>query len=257
MVYGGLNMAGAVEGTRYRRILLKLSGEALMGDCAGGSTGGIDAGVMAAVADELRPVLAAGVQVAVVIGAGNIFRGVSEAAKDMNRATADAMGMLGTVINTLALQDAFSRAGLPAVAMSAVPMPSICEDYTRRRAIELLETGSVVIIGGGTSNPYFTTDTAAVLRGLEVEADIVMKATKVDGVYDKDPVAYPDAVRFERLTHREVVQRRLRVMDTTAATLAEDGALRILVFNMLTRGNICKAALGASIGTLVEPGTPA
>ncbi len=244
-------MPGAPQKPKYKRILLKLSGEALMSESSG-----IDADVMGAVARELVEVRAAGVQVAIVVGAGNIFRGVSKAAQDMTRAVADSMGMLGTVINSLALQEAFSRAGVPTVAMSAVSMPSICEYYTRRRAIELLEAGSVVVIGGGTSNPYFTTDTAAVLRGLEVGAEVVMKATKVDGVYDKDPTLFPGAVRFERLTHREVVQRKLGVMDSTASTLCEDGGLPILVFSMRTRGNIHKAALGHSVGTLVEPDQP-
>jgi uridylate kinase len=233
----------------YRRILLKVSGEALSG-----ATHAIDSEVVAGVAEDLRPVVGAGVQVAVVIGAGNIFRGMSTAAQDMNRAIADSMGMLGTVINALALQDGFRRAGIDAAAMSAISMPTVCEPYSRRRALELLENGTVVLIGGGTGNPYFTTDTAAVLRGLELGAAVVMKATKVDGVYDKDPKKHPDAKRFDRLTHRDVVQRGLRVMDATAATLCEEGGLPIVVFSMLTRGNILRAVLGEPIGTLVEPG---
>jgi uridylate kinase len=232
----------------YRRILLKLSGEALSG-----ASHAIDPEVVAAVAEDLKPVVDAGVQVAIVIGAGNIFRGVSSVAADMNRAIADSMGMLGTVINALALQDAFRRAGIDAAAMSAISMPTVCEPYSRRRALKLLDHGTVVLLGGGTGNPYFTTDTAAVLRGLEVGAAVVMKATKVDGVYDKDPKRYPDAKRFDRLTHLDVVERGLRVMDATAATLCQEGGLPIVVFSMLTRGNILRAVLGEPIGTLVEP----
>jgi uridylate kinase len=234
---------------KYRRILLKLSGEALSG-----ASHAIDPEVVVAVTEDLKPVVDLGVQVAVVIGAGNIFRGMSSVAADMNRAIADSMGMLGTVINALALQDGFRRADIQAAAMSAISMPTVCEPYSRRRAIELLEQGTVVLLGGGTGNPYFTTDTAAVLRGLEVGASVVMKATKVDGVYDKDPKKFPDAKRYERLTHLDVVERGLKVMDATAATLCQEGGLPILVFSMLGRGNILRAVLGEPIGTLVEPG---
>ena len=234
---------------KYRRILLKLSGEALSG-----ASHAIDPEVVIAVTEDLKPVVDLGVQVAVVIGAGNIFRGMSSVAADMNRAIADSMGMLGTVINALALQDGFRRADIQAAAMSAISMPTVCEPYSRRRAIELLEQGTVVLLGGGTGNPYFTTDTAAVLRGLEVGASVVMKATKVDGVYDKDPKKFPDAKRYERLTHLDVVERGLKVMDATAATLCQEGGLPILVFSMLGRGNILRAVLGEPIGTLVEPG---
>jgi uridylate kinase len=240
-------MAAAVE-PKYRRVLLKLSGEALSS-----ASHAIDPEVVAAVAEDLKPVVDVGVQVAVVIGAGNIFRGMSSVAADMNRAIADSMGMLGTVINALALQDGFRRAGVTTAAMSAISMPTMCEPYSRRRAIELLEQGTVVLLGGGTGNPYFTTDTAAVLRGLEVGAGVVMKATKVDGVYDKDPKRHPDAKKYDRLTHNDVVERGLRVMDATAATLCQEGGLPIVVFSMLTRGNILRAVLGEPIGTLVEP----
>jgi uridylate kinase len=232
----------------YKRILLKLSGEALSS-----ASHAIDPAVVSAVASDLKPVVEARVEVAIVIGAGNIFRGMSSAAEGMNRALADSMGMLGTVINALALQDGFRQAGIEAEAMSAIPMPTVCEPYSRRRALQLLTRGTVVVLGGGTGNPYFTTDTAAVLRGLEVGANAVMKATKVDGVYDKDPALHPDAKRFDRLTHRDVVERGLRVMDATAATLCDEGGLPIVVFNMLTRGNILRAVLGEPVGTLVEP----
>lgn len=233
---------------RYRRILLKLSGEALAGESSG-----IDPKVLAAVAEDLRPVVELGVQIGIVIGGGNIFRGMSDAAAGMNRPMADAMGMLGTVINSIALQDALCRAGLPAEAMSAIEMPAICEHYTRRRALEFLDAGKIVVLGAGTGNPYFTTDTAAVLRGLELGVDVVMKATKVDGVYDKDPMKHTDAKRYDRLTHLDVVAAGLRVMDSTASTLCQDGGLPILVFNMLTRGNILRAVRGDAIGTVVEP----
>ncbi len=236
------------EDKRFRRILLKLSGEALAEDGQG-----LTPEILAAVAQDVAPVVRAGIEVAIVVGAGNIFRGMSDAAGDMQRSVADAMGMLGTVINALALQEAFVAAGLKATAMSAIPMPSVCEPFNARRARELLSDGHVVVFGGGTGNPYFTTDTAAVLRGLEVGADVVMKATKVDGVYDKDPMVHADATKFERLTHLDVVAKGLRVMDTTAATLSQDGGLPILVFNMLTRGNILKAALGETVGTIVVP----
>ncbi len=233
---------------RFRRILLKLSGEALAEDGQG-----LTPEILAAVAEDVAPVLREGIQVAIVVGAGNIFRGMSDAAAGMQRPVADAMGMLGTVINALALQEAFVHAGLKATAMSAIPMPSVCEPFNARRASKLLADGHVVVFGGGTGNPYFTTDTAAVLRGLEVGADVMMKATKVDGVYDKDPMKHDDAVRFERLTHLDVVNKGLKVMDTTAATMSQEGGLPILVFNMRTRGNILAAALGEPVGTIVEP----
>ena len=238
------------EETPFRRILLKLSGEALAADGQG-----LSPEILAAVAEDIAPVVRDGIQVAIVVGAGNIFRGMSDAAANMQRTVADAMGMLGTVINALALQEALVAAGLKATAMSAIAMPSVCEPFNARRARKLLADGHVVIFGGGTGNPYFTTDTAAVLRALEVGADVVMKATKVDGVYDKDPVKHSDAVKFDKLTHLEVVAKGLAIMDTTAATLSEDGGLPILVFDMLTRGNIRAAAQGKPIGTIVVPST--
>ncbi|MGH1341389.1 MAG: UMP kinase [Nannocystales bacterium] len=236
------------EGKPFRRILLKLSGEALSEDGQG-----ITPSVLANVAEDVAPVLAAGIQVGIVVGAGNIFRGMSDAASTMRRHVADSMGMLGTVINALALQEAFLAAGLKASAMSSVPMPSVCEPFNAGRARRLLEGGHVVLFGGGTGNPYFTTDTAAVLRGLEIGADVVMKATKVDGVYDKDPMQHDDAVKFDRLTHLEVVAKGLQVMDSTASTMSQDGGLPILVFNMRTRGNILAAARGEPVGTVVVP----
>ena len=236
----------------YRRILLKLSGEAL------GTDGqGIDAATVKGVAEDLAPVVEAGVQIGVVVGGGNIFRGMSQAASGMNRAVADSMGMLATVINALALQEAFTASGIPAAAMSAIAMPTVCEPYTRRRAIERLETGQVVVLGAGTSNPYFTTDTAACLRALEIGADVVMKATKVDGVYDKDPMKHADAARYDRVSYAEALEKGLRIMDSTAFSLCQDNGLPIFVFNMLTRGNILRAVCGEAIGTTVDAtGTP-
>ncbi|MBV1858914.1 MAG: UMP kinase [Nannocystaceae bacterium] len=236
------------EGKPFRRILLKLSGEALAEDGQG-----ITPSILANVAEDVAPVIEAGIQVAIVVGAGNIFRGMSDAASSMQRHVADSMGMLGTVINALALQEAFIAAGLKVSTMSSVPMPSVCEPFNAGRARRLLDEGHVVMFGGGTGNPYFTTDTAAVLRGLEIGADVVMKATKVDGVYDKDPMKYADAVKFDRLTHLEVVAKGLQVMDSTASTMSQDGGLPILVFNMHTRGNILAAARGEHVGTVVEP----
>lgn len=232
---------------KYRRILLKLSGEALMGD----GTFGISPEVISHVAREIKTVYERNVQVALVIGAGNIFRGIAGAARGMDRATADNMGMLATVINSLAVQDALEQENVPTRVMSAISMQSVCEPYIRRRAIRHLEKNRAIIFAGGTGNPYFTTDTAAVLRALEAEADIIMKATKVDGVYDKDPVIHPDAVRFGKLTYSEVLQKDLRVMDASAISLAREEKLPVLVFNMKTPGNIGKAAAGENIGTLI------
>ena len=232
---------------KYRRILLKLSGEALMGD----GTFGISPEMITHVAREIKTVCERNVQVALVIGAGNIFRGVAGAARGMDRATADNMGMLATVINSLALQDALEQESIPTRVMSAISMQSVCEPYIRRRAIRHLDKNRAVIFAGGTGNPYFTTDTAAVLRALESEADVIMKATKVDGVYDKDPEKHTDAIKFEKLTYSEVLQKDLRVMDASAISLAREEKLPVLVFNMKTPGNIVKAAAGDNIGTLI------
>ena len=232
---------------KYKRILLKLSGEALMGE----ESFGISPEMISHVAREIKTVCERNVQVALVIGAGNIFRGVAGAARGMDRATADNMGMLATVINSLAVQDALEQENIPTRVMSAISMQSVCEPYIRRRAIRHLEKNRVVIFAGGTGNPYFTTDTAAVLRALESETDVIMKATKVDGVYDKDPEKNTDAVKYEKLTYSEVLQKDLRVMDASAISLAREEKLPILVFNMKTSGNIVKAATGDNIGTLI------
>ena len=232
---------------KYSRILLKLSGEALMGD----ESFGISPEMITHVARGIKTVCERKVQVALVIGAGNIFRGVAGAARGMDRATADNMGMLATVINSLAVQDALEQESIPTRVMSAISMQSVCEPYIRRRAIRHLEKNRVVIFAGGTGNPYFTTDTAAVLRALESETDVIMKATKVDGVYDKDPEKNTDAVKYEKLTYSEVLQKDLRVMDASAISLAREEKLPVLVFNMKTPGNIVKAATGDNIGTLI------
>ena len=233
---------------RYRRILLKLSGEALAG---GGH--GIDTNVLGSIAEEIGEVMALGVQVGVVIGAGNIFRGVSAAAEGMNRTMADSMGMLGTVINSLAMQDALARRNVRARVLSAISMERVCDTYTQRRAVEHLSHGEVVVLAAGTGNPYFTTDTAAALRALEIGADVVLKATKVDGVYDKDPAKHDDAVRYDYLSYGRVLAEGLRVMDATAVALCQDNHLPIVVFNMNTRGNIRRVVAGEAIGSVVGP----
>jgi len=232
---------------KYKRILLKLSGEALMGE----GSFGISPEMIIHVAREVKTVVERNVQVALVIGAGNIFRGVAGAARGMDRSTADNMGMLATVINSLAVQDGLEQEGITTRVMSAITMRSVCEPYIRRRAVRHLEKGRAVIFAAGTGNPYFTTDTAAVLRALEIEADVIMKATRVDGVYDKDPEKSSDAVRFDELTYSEVLQKNLRVMDASAISLAREEKLPIFVFNMKTPGNIVRAAAGENIGTLI------
>ncbi|PIE73979.1 MAG: UMP kinase [Deltaproteobacteria bacterium] len=232
---------------KYKRMLLKLSGEALMGE----DPYGINTGVLEYVAAEVSGVVAAGVELGIVIGAGNIFRGVAGASKGMDRTTADNMGMLATVMNSLAMQDALERHGIITRVMSAIPMQSVSEPYIRRRATRHLEKGRVVIFAAGTGNPYFTTDSAGVLRALEIDADIVIKATKVDGVYDKDPVGNPDAVKYQRLTYDDVLQKGLRVMDAAGIALAKEDDLPIMVLDMGVSGNIRKAALGESVGTLI------
>ncbi len=233
---------------KYRRILLKLSGEALMGD----DSFGINTTVIDFVASEIKAVVALGVQAGLVIGAGNIFRGVAGASKGMDRATADNMGMLATVMNSLAMQDALERCGVDTRVQSAIPMQSICEPYIRRRATRHLEKGRTVIFAAGTGNPYFTTDSAGVLRALEIDADLIIKATKVDGVYDKDPVKYDDAVKYDRLTYDIVLQKGLRVMDAAGIALAKEDKKPILVMNMTVPGNIQKAVLGEPVGTLIS-----
>ena len=233
---------------KYKRVLLKLSGEALMGD----TDFGISTDVLNYVADEVKQVVELGMEVGLVIGAGNIFRGVAGASEGMDRGTADNMGMLATVINSLAMQDAMERNGIVTRVMSAFRMPSICEPYIRRRAMRHLEKGRVVICAAGIGTPYFTTDTAAVIRALEIEADLICKATRVDGVYDMDPVNNPDAVKFDSLTYNDVLQRGLKVMDTAAISLARDNNKPIIVLNMKVPSNIVKAMRGEHVGTIVE-----
>jgi len=232
---------------KYKRMLLKLSGEALMGDDAYG----INTVVLEFVASEIEELVKMGVELGVVIGAGNIFRGVAGASKGMDRTTADNMGMLATVMNSLAMQDALERNNVITRVMSAIPMQSVCEPYIRRRATRHLEKGRVVIFAAGTGNPYFTTDSAGVLRALEIDADVVVKATKVDGVYDRDPVKHDDAVKFEHLTYDEVLKKGLQVMDAAGIALARNDDKPIMVLNMSVAGNIKKAALGESVGTLI------
>jgi uridylate kinase len=234
-------------GVKYRRILLKLSGEALMG--AKGA--GIDPAVLAQIADELIDVHSLGVEMALVIGGGNIFRGVAASTTGMDRASADYMGMLATLINALALQDALESRGAKTRVLSALEVQKVAEPYIRRRAIRHLEKGRLVIFGAGTGNPFFTTDTAASLRAMEIGADIVMKATRVDGVYDKDPHKFPDARLFRRLSYLDVLNRNLAVMDSTAISLCHDNKLPILVFNMTKPGNVRRVVLGEPLGTLV------
>lgn len=232
----------------YKRILLKLSGEALMGD----DSFGINTDVIDYVAREIQEIVAIGVQPGIVIGAGNIFRGVAGASKGMDRATADNMGMLATVMNSLALQDALERCGVDTRVMSAIPMQSVCEPYIRRRATRHLEKGRAVIFAAGTGNPYFTTDSAGVLRALEINADVIIKATKVNGVFDKDPMLYDDAILYEHLSFDEVLIRDLKVMDATGIALAKGDKKPIMVFNMKTPGNIRKAVSGQPIGTTIS-----
>jgi uridylate kinase len=232
---------------KYKRILLKLSGEALMGSAGFG----IDPATLEGIAGEITEVQALGVEVAVVIGGGNIFRGLAASSRGMDRANADYMGMLATVMNSLALQDALERNQLPTRVLSAISMQELCEPYIRRRAMRHLEKGRVVIFAAGTGNPYFTTDTAAALRAMEIHAQVMLKATKVDGVYDKDPKKHPDAKRFARLTYLEVLQRNLQVMDSTATSLCRDNHMDIVVFDLGVRGNIGRVVSGEQIGTLV------
>jgi len=227
---------------------LKLSGEALMGE----DSFGINTTVLDFVASEIKAVVGLGVQTGLVIGAGNIFRGVAGASRGMDRATADNMGMLATVINSLAMQDALERCGVDTRVQSAIPMQSICEPYIRRRATRHLEKGRTVIFAAGTGNPYFTTDSAGVLRALEIDADLIIKATKVDGVYDKDPVEYSDAVKYDRLTYDTVLKQGLRVMDAAGIALAKEDKKPILVMNMTVPGNIQRAVRGENVGTLIS-----
>ncbi|MBE9524892.1 MAG: UMP kinase [Chloroflexi bacterium] len=233
---------------KYQRILLKLSGESL----AGPDGFGIDPLQAENVASYIQEIIETGVEIAIVIGAGNIWRGRSGLERGMERATADYMGMLATVINAMALMDAMERAGIVTRVQSAIEMSQVAEPYIWRRAIRHLEKGRVVIFGGGTGNPYFSTDTAAALRAMDIGADVLIKATKVDGVYDSDPIANPDAKRFDRLTYIDTLNRRLEVMDSTAISLCMDNNLPILVLNLWEKGILRKALFGDTVGTLIS-----
>ena len=232
----------------YRRVLLKLSGEVL----AGGASFGIDAERVESLAREVADVAAAGVQIGIVVGGGNIFRGVAAAAQRMDRVTADHMGMLATVINSLALSDALEQIGVPTRVMSAIEMHQVAEPYIRRRAIRHMEKGRIVIFAAGTSNPYFSTDTAATLRALEIKAEVIAKATRVDGVFDKDPLKFPGAVQYREITYLEVLSKALAVMDASAVAMCRDNKLPIIVFNLTTIGNIMRMSMGESVGTVIH-----
>jgi uridylate kinase len=233
---------------RYQRVLLKLSGEALMGS----QPFGIDPQMVARVASEVREVHELRVQMGIVIGGGNIFRGLAASERGFDRVSADHMGMLATVINALALQDALENMDVHTRVLSAIEMRQVAEPYIKRRAVRHLEKGRVVIFGAGTGNPYFSTDTTAALRAMEIKADIILKATKVDGIYDADPVLVPDALRFGRITYLDVLTRGLKVMDTTAISMCMDNEMPIVVFNILEPGNIKRVILGEDIGSIVE-----
>lgn len=233
---------------RYRRILLKLSGEALMGD----RPYGVDPAFCASIARQVAEVRALGVEMAIVVGGGNIFRGLAAAARGMDRATGDYIGMLATVMNGLALQDALEREDLRTRVMTAIAMNEIAEPYIRRRAVRHLEKGRVVVFVAGTGNPYFTTDTAAALRAVEIGAEVILKATRVDGIYDSDPETNPKAARYDRLTYADVLAQRLQVLDATAVSLCMENDLPIVVFNLRTPDNIRRVAVGEPVGTLVS-----
>ncbi len=232
---------------KYRRVLLKLSGEALAGD----KQMGIDPHTVSKLCAEIADVADMGLELALVIGGGNIFRGLSASAEGMDRSSADYMGMLATVLNALAVQDALEKSGHPTRVLSAIAMQEVCEPYVRRRAIRHLEKGRVVICAAGTGNPYFTTDTAAALRGMELKCDAIIKATKVNGVYDKDPMKHEDAVMFKQLSYEETLRRRLKVMDSTALTLAQENHVPVIVCNMFN-GSIKRVVLGENPGTTVQ-----
>ncbi|MBI4825278.1 MAG: UMP kinase [Nitrospirae bacterium] len=234
----------------YKRVLLKLSGEALMGSKAFG----IDQKMLLSIAKELKDISASGVELAIVIGGGNIFRGLEASSEGMERTTADYMGMLATVLNSLALQNALEKSGVPTRLQTAIEMHELAEPYIRRKAVRHLEKGRCVIFAAGTGNPYFTTDTAAALRAVEIDADVIMKATKVDGVYSSDPVKNPSAKKFSEISYRDVLNKELKVMDSTAISLCKDNNLPIIVFSLLKRGNIKKILEGKKIGTLVRGG---
>src|SRR5262245_6596433 len=231
----------------YKRVLLKLSGEALMGD----QQFGVDPATATGSARDVGEIQALGVETAIVIGGGNIFRGLAASARGMDRATADYMGMLATIINALALQDALEQQGTVTRVVTAIEMRSVAEPFIRRRAIRHLEKGRVVVFGGGTGNPYFSTDTAAALRAMEIKADVILKGTKVDGIYDADPMVHPTASRFDRISYLQVLEQGLKVIDATAISLCMDNRLPIVVFNLRTPGNIRRAIVGEPVGSLV------
>jgi uridylate kinase len=241
-------MPPAPKAPVYRRILLKLSGEALLGE----KSFGIDRAFTDYLAHEIKQVHKLGVQVSAVVGGGNIFRGVSETAQGMDRVSADYMGMLATVINGVALQDALERAGMMTRVMSAIEMREVAEPFIRRRAIRHLEKERVVIFAGGTGNPYFSTDTAAALRAMEIKAEIILKGTKVDGIYDADPMKHPGARKFDHLTYFEVLQKGLKVMDTTAISLCMENSLPIIVYNLKQKGGLKTILTGGKVGTMVK-----
>lgn len=234
-------------GIAYRRVLLKLSGEALMGNLGYG----IDPTVVQEIAAEVAEVVASGVQIAIVVGGGNIFRGVKAASAGMDRATGDYIGMIATVMNAMTLQDSLERIGVPTRVQTAIAMQEVAEPYIRRRAIRHLEKGRVVIFGAGSGNPFFTTDTTAALRAAEISADVIFKATKVDGIYDSDPHLNPGAKRYQSLNYGHVLTQDLRVMDSTAIALCKENNIPIMVFDIAVRGNIRRAVMGESIGTIV------
>jgi uridylate kinase len=238
----------ASDAPAFRRILLKISGEALMGE----QNYGIDVNVARSVAEEIKAVRERGVEVAVVVGGGNIFRGVSKSAGNMNRSSADYIGMLATIMNAVVLQDALEKTSVYTRVMSAIEIPQLAEPFIRRRAIRHLEKGRVVIFAAGTGNPYFTTDSAAALRALEIKAEVILKATKVDGIYDADPVKVKTATRYDCITYQEVLEQQLKVMDASAISLCMDNSLPIIVFNMRTSGNIMRVVMGEEgVGTRV------
>ncbi len=232
----------------YQRVLLKLSGEALMGE----QQFGIDPGVTTQIAKDIQEIQNLGVQTAVVIGGGNLFRGLAASAKGMDRATADYMGMLATVINALALQDALEHQGIASRVASAIEMRAVAEPFIRRRAVRHLEKGRVVVFAAGTGNPYFTTDTAAALRAMEMKADVILKGTKVDGIYTADPMTHPEATKYDDISYLKVLEQGLKVMDATAISLCMDNKLPIVVFNLRTRGNLRRVIMGEPVGTTVR-----
>lgn len=236
------------EGYKYKRVLLKLSGEALAGDLGYG----IDPQVVEDLALQLKDIVKDGIELAVVVGGGNIFRGLAASASGMDRAQADYIGMLATIMNALALQDAFERHGMFARVQSAINMQEVSEPYIRRRAIRHLEKGRVVILAAGTGNPYFTTDTTAALRACELDCECLLKATKVDGVYDSDPTTNPDATKFDEISYMEVLSRGLNVMDSTATSLCMDNDLPMIIFDLTVPGNIARALRGDNVGTTVQ-----